>query len=116
MDRRADVLVGQRALYLITLGEGDPHDVEVVRVPVARIPRDRLDSLEVCDALLVERDLPATDLAVPVDLVELDERNRREYVAEVRLVPRYRDVVERAVAAAHHAQIVQRLREIVAVR
>ncbi len=52
---------------------------------------------------------------MPLDLVELHERDRREHVAEVRLVAGNRDVVERAVAAAHHAKVVERRREVVAV-
>ena len=52
---------------------------------------------------------------MPLDLVELHERDRGEHVAEVRLVAGNGDVVERAVAAAHHAQVVERRGEVVAV-
>ena len=83
---------------------------------VARVARDGVDPVEVRDPLVVDRDLPAANLGVPLDLVELHERDRGEHVAQVRLVAGHRDVVERAVAAAHHAQVVERLGEVVAVR
>ena len=51
-----------------------------------------------------------------LELVELHERDRGEDVGEVRLVAGHRDVVERAVAAAHDAEVVDRRREVVPVR
>ena len=53
---------------------------------------------------------------MPLDLVELDERDRGEHVREVRLVARDDDVVERAVAAAHEPQVLDRLRDLRVVR
>ena len=53
--------------------------------------------------------MPPADLAVPFDLVELHERDRREDVGEIRLVPGHGDVVERAVPAPHHPQVVERV-------
>ena len=46
-----------------------------------------------------------------LELVELDERDRGEHVAQVRLVAGDGDVVERAVAAAHQAQLADRVGE-----
>ena len=55
------------------------------------------------------------DLAVVLDLLELDERDRREHVGEVRLVAGHRDVVERPVAAAHEPEIADRVGDVVAI-
>ena len=48
------------------------------------------------------------DLAVALDLVELDERDRSQHVREIGLVAGNGDVVEGAVPPAHDAQIVER--------
>ena len=94
----------------------DADDVEVERVHVARVARERRDPVELGDAVVVERELPLADLAMPLELVELDERDRREHVGEVRLVAGHGDVVERAVAAAHQPQLADRVGDVVAVR
>ena len=100
--------LGEREAVLVARGAGrarvDPHGVEVVRVRVARVARDRLDPVELGDGRVVELDLPHPQRAVALDLVELAERDRGEHVGEVRLVARHGDVVERAVAAAHDRQ------------
>ena len=106
----------ERALHLVAVWRTDPHDVEVVararRADRGRPPRRRRGRRRPR-----RRARPgAPDLAVAVDLVELDERDRGEDVAEVRLVAGHGDVVERAVAAAHHPQVVERLCDVVAVR
>ena len=62
------------------------------------------------------RPAASADRAVALDLVELAERDRGEHVGEVRLVAGHGDVVERAVPAAHHRQLVDRLGDVVAVR
>ena len=46
----------------------DPDDVEVERVRVARVARERLDPVEVGEALVVERELPLADLGVLASL------------------------------------------------
>ena len=81
VDARRDALLRECALVLVsrrarTLGV-DPDDVEVVRVPVSLVPRERLDPVEPGDGGVVEGELPAADLVMSVDLVELDERDRR---------------------------------------
>ena len=119
VDRGADVLVGQRGLVRITrraraIGVDTDH-VQVVRVHVARVSGDGLDPFEPRDSLVVDLDLAAANRTVPFDLVELHERDRREHVAEVRLVAGHGDVVQRAVSAPHHPQVVERVGEIVAV-
>ena len=116
VDRAADVLVGKSALHVVAVGEGHTHDVEVVRMQVAVVARDRRDTFETGKALLVDRDVAPANLGVMLDLVQLDERDRREDVAEIRLVAGHGDVVERAVPAPHDAQVVERLGEVVAVR
>ena len=68
---------------------------------VSLVTRERRDPFEVCDAFVVEDELPLADRAMPFELVELHERDRREDVREVRLVAGNGDVVERAVAATH---------------
>ena len=55
---------------------------------VARVAGERLDPVEPGEALVVERELPLRGPRVLGDLVELDERDRREHVGEVRLVAR----------------------------
>ena len=83
---------------------------------VARVAGKRLDPVEAGEALVVERELPLSRGRVLGQLVELDEGDRREDVGEVRLVAGHRDVVERAVAAAHQPEIADRLRDVVPVR
>ena len=109
---RTLVLVARRACGLWV----DAHDVQVQRVHVAVVARERRDSVELGDGFVVGGELTAPDLGVALDLVELAERDRREHVGEVRLVAGHRDVVERAVAAAHQPQVANRLRDLVAVR
>ena len=120
VDRGRDPLGGERLLELVA---GQPEalashadDVEVERVRVARVALERLDPVEAGDPLVVERELPLADRGVRGQLVELDERDRREHVGEVRLVAGHGEVVERAVAAAHQAQVADRLGDVVVVR
>ncbi len=94
----------------------DADDVEVERVRVAWVARERLDPVEPGEAVVVELELALTAGGVLGELVELDERDRREHVREVRLVARHRDVVERAVAAPHQAQVPDRVGDGVVVR
>ena len=110
VDRGADVLVGERALVLVVVAPAsvDPHDVEVERVHVARVARDRLDAVELGDGLVVEREVAPADLACRSTLSSWTSAIDGEHVGEVRLVAGDRDVVERAVAAPHHAQVVDR--------
>ena len=61
------------------------------------------------EPLVVELELPPPALGVVVELVELHERDRREHVGEVRLVAGHGEVVERAVAAAHQAEVADRV-------
>ena len=115
-----DVLVAEQALVLVAgaacaLGV-DANHVEVVRVGVARVAGQRLDAVQLGDRLVVHRELAPSDLSVALDLVQLDERDRREHVGEVRLVAGDDDVVEGAVAAAHQAQVLDRLRDLRVVR
>ena len=70
------------------------------RVPVTRVARERRDPGEAGEALVVERELPGADLGVRLEAVELDERDRREHVGEIRLEPRRDLVVARPVTAA----------------
>ena len=93
----------------------DAHDVEVQRVQVARVARERRDPVELRDRRVVERDVALADRAVRVDLPELHERDRGEHVAEVRLVAGHADVVERAVPAPHQPPVADRLGDVVAV-
>ena len=76
----------------------DADDVEVQRVRVARVARERRDAVEVGEALVVERELARADRRVVLELVELDERDRREDVGEVGLEAPGHLVVARAVA------------------
>ena len=82
---------------------------------VTRVARKRLDAVELGDRLVVERELSSADLRMPLHLVELHERDRREHVGEVRLVARNRDVVAGAVAAAHQAQVLHSVRDVGAI-
>ena len=50
-----------------------------------------------------------------LELVQLAERDGREDVGEIRLVAGHGDVVERAVATPHDAEIVDRGRDVIAV-
>ena len=93
----------------------DADDVQVQRVDVARVARQRLDAVELGDPLVVQLEVPLADRRVPIELVELAERDRGQHVGEVRLVAGHRDVVQRAVAAAHQAQPAERLGDVVAV-
>ena len=94
----------ERPLVLVAGRAGplgvDPDDVEVQRVRVARVARERRDPVEVGEPLVVERELARADLGVRLELVELDERDRGEDVGEVRLEAGRHLVVARAVAAA----------------
>ena len=72
---------------------------------VTRVATERLDTVELGDRLVVQHKLTSADRRMPLHLVELHERDRREHVGEVRLVTRDRDVVARAVASAHQAQV-----------
>ena len=94
----------------------DADDVEVERVRVARVARERLEPVDPGDALVVERELALARGRVLGQLVELDERDRGEHVGEVRLVAGDGDVVARAVAAAHQPQVADRVGDVVAVR
>ena len=109
VDARRDPLLRERALVLVARSARerriDPDDVEVERVRVARVARERRDPVEAGDRLVVERELPRADRRVPLELVELDERDRGEHVGEVRLVAGHGEVVERAVAAAHQPEV-----------
>ncbi len=113
VDARRDVLLGEAPLVLVARAAGplgvDADDVEVVRVGVALVARERLDAVELGDRLVVGRELAPPDLAVLLQLVELDERDRGQHVGEVRLVAGDDDVVERAVPAAHEPQVLDRL-------
>ena len=62
---------------------------------------------------VVERELPLADPRVALELVELDERDRRQHIREVRLVAGDGEVVERAVAAAHQPQLPHRVGDVV---
>ena len=77
---------------------------------VAVVARERLDPLEAGEALVVERELPLPDPRVRLDPVELDERDRREHVREVRLEPRADLVVERPVATPRQPHVPDRRR------
>src|SRR5262249_3675393 len=120
VDRGADVLLGERALVFVAGRAGafrvDPDDVEVVGVRVARGAGGGVDPVELRDRLVVRGDVRLADRAVALELVELRERDRGEDVGEVRLVAGNGDVVERTVAAAHHAQVVDRARDGIVVR
>ncbi len=94
----------------------DADDVEVERVRVARVAGERLDPVESGEALVVELELAPPPRRVLGELVELDERDRREHVGEVRLVAGHGEVVERAVAAPHQAQVADRVGDVVVVR
>ena len=63
----------------------DADDVEMAGVVVTRVACERLDAREPCEPLVVERELPRANLAVVVELLELDERDRGEDVREARL-------------------------------
>ena len=78
---------------------------------VARVAGERLDPVQLRHRRVIRVDMPGADLPVLFDLVQLAERDRREDVGEVRLVAGHGDVVERALAAPHHAQVVDRARE-----
>jgi hypothetical protein len=84
MDAGADVLVGERTLVGVAVGARvlgiDADDVQVERVPVARIARQRRDPRQVGHGCVVGLDVAAADLGVHIDLVELAERDRREDV------------------------------------
>ena len=68
VDARADVLLGQRALVGVAVGAGslriDPDDVQVERVPVARVARERLDARQLGHRRVVGGDVAAADLGV----------------------------------------------------
>ena len=93
------VAVGARVLGV------DADDVEVERVAVARVARERRDPRQVGHGGVVGLDVAAADLGMRVDLVQLAERDRGEDVGEVRLEAGGADVVERAVAPPHQAQL-----------
>jgi hypothetical protein len=120
VDARADLLLGQQALVVVARPARrrgvDADDIEVERVRVARIARERLDSGQGGHGRVVGRDVTLANRPVTLDLVQLDERDRREHIREVRLVARNRNVVQRAVAAAHDAQVVDGRGDVVAVR
>jgi hypothetical protein len=120
VDARPDVLLGEREPVLVAGRAGtlrvDAHDVQVMGVRVAQVARDGLDPLQLGNRRVVEFDLRQPQLAVPLDLVELAERDRREHVGKVRLVAGYRDVVERAVSAAHDRQVSDAPGQVVVVR
>ena len=109
VDARPDVLGRQGLLVLVARGSGplgvDPYDVEVHGVEIALAPfaRERLDPGELGEGSVVGGDVPKPDRAVPLELVELDERDRRVHVREVGLEARVADVVERAVRRAASA-------------
>ena len=86
----------------------DPDDVEVERVAVARVAGERLDAGELGDGRVVGGDVAPADRCVLLDLVQLAERDRGKDVGEVRLEAGDRDVVERALAAAHEPEVAQR--------
>ena len=52
---------------------------------VARVARERHDPVELRHRFVVQRELPRANLAVPLELVELHERDRREHVREFAL-------------------------------
>ena len=89
VDARPDLLLPERVLVRVPVGAGalgvDADDVEMERVVVACVAGERLDPGEVGDGGVVRRDVPAADLRMLVDLLELAERDRREDVGEVRL-------------------------------
>ena len=120
VDRGRDPLGRERALQLVPAeaetGGVDPDDVEMEGVRVARVALERLDPVEPRDPLVVERELALARGGVLRELVELHERDRSEHVGEVGLVAGDGDVVERAVAAAHQAQVPDRVRDLVRVR
>ena len=120
VDRGRDPLGHERLLHLVAgqaeaLGV-DADDVEVERMRVAGVALERLDPVEVGDPLVVERELALARRGVLGQLVELDERDRREHVGEIGLVAGDGDVVERAVAAAHQTEVPDRVGDLVRVR
>ena len=92
VDARGDQLLAEGTLVGVARRAGargvDPDDVQVERVRVAVVAVERRDPLEPGEALVVERELPLPDPRVRLDPVELDERDRREDVREVRLEAR----------------------------
>ena len=120
VDARPDVLLVEGALVGVAVGAGalgvDADDVKVQRVAVARVPCERADPRELRYGRVVGGDVASPDLGVLLDLVQLAERNRCEDVGEVRLEPGDGDVVERALAAAHQAEVPKRGGDVVVVR
>ena len=93
----------------------DADDVQVQRMRVAWVARERRDPVEVGEALVVERELARADRGVVLELVELDERDRREDVGEVRLEAPGHLVVERPVAASCEPHVADPLGDVVSV-
>ena len=120
MDRGRDPL-GCESLLKLVAGQAealgiDANDVEMERMGVAGVALERLDPVQAGDPLVVQRELALPRGGVLRQLVELDERDRREHVGEVGLVAGNGDVVARAVAAAHQAQVADRVGDLVGVR
>src|SRR5207248_7155655 len=92
--RRADVLLREGALVVVARRAGalrvDTYDVEMEGMHVARIPRDGVDPVELNYGLVVGGKVRLADLTMPLQLVELRERDRGEHVGQVGLVPGHR--------------------------
>ena len=114
-----DQLAGERVLVRIArracaCRRVDPHRVEVQRVRVPGVALEWRDAVEPREALVVQRELALPDRRVRLDAVELDERDRREHVREVRLEPRRDLVVERPVATPGEPHVPDRVGDVVA--
>ena len=95
----------------------DPHDVEVQRVRVARVARERRDPVEPGEALVVERELARADLArARSSLSSWTSAIAASTSERFALKPARDLVVVRAVAAAREPHVPDRLGDVVAVR